>query len=331
MKYLFPLFILICILSVSGYILVSLNKQHSVIGDKSIYWSNEWVVKKTKETLEKHTIFSGSELDFDFVNVSEFRITGTTTNTDDDASVVIYRDGKEFPTKVDDLKKGKVVLGDTDNKKHSFRLIFYCRGYNPCNFTLTNLTARGGKILQPSGPMKTLGVLGDSISLLYAQDNYSSILSRNIFYHLHNASVWGRDLSHAGKTAPAVRLFEKSLLPYKPNIVLISLGTNDVLDSVSEEDFINDFKKIIDRTAEALPNAKIVVLSILPGKTHQLEKTTKQWDADMQQLLSDTVYFVDATDLLTPADYLDAIHPNVSGQEKIANFLTKSLVAHKLL
>lgn len=332
MKYLFPLSILICILSVCGYVLASFNKQHSVIGDKSIYWSNEWVVKKTKETLDKYTIFSGSELDFDFVNVSEFKITGTTTNTDDDASVVIYRDGKEFPIKVDDLKKGKVVAGDTDNKKHSFRLIFYCRGYNPCDLHITDIEMNGGALLAPGKkPTKTLGVVGDSISLLYAKDNYSSILSSEILYHLHNASVWGRSLAHTGTISPAVDEISKSLLPYKPDLVIIMLGTNDILENIAESEFLDDYKNLINQIQISLPKVKIIVVSILPGKTHQLSQTSNLWNQDIHNNLSTDTFYVDDSKLLNENDYLDAFHPNINGQKKMAEFLKNYLVAHHLL
>ncbi|MGI0058794.1 MAG: SGNH/GDSL hydrolase family protein, partial [Nitrosotalea sp.] len=300
------------------------EKVHPLMSNQFIYWSNEWQTIRKSNIIEKKTITSGSELDFDFIHVSEIKITGVTTNTDDDTSVVAYIDKKGTLVTVSELKKGKIILGVSDNKKHSFRLIFYCRGYNPCNFTLTDLFIKGGSILKPHiAPLKTIGIVGDSISLLYANNNYSSILSRNISYHLHNASIWGRDLSHTGKRFPAVELIAKDVLPYKPDIVIISLGTNDILDSVKENDFINDYKEIINQIKSGLPRAKIIVLSIMPGKTHQLEGTTKLWNTDMQKLFTDDVIFIDIINLLRPADYLDAIHANLQGQKKLADFLTK--------
>lgn len=325
-------YFLFSIASILSLITIPFSSPQNVIDNKSLSWSNEWQTKKVNNKMVKETVFSGSEVDFAFKGVRKFIITGSSTNKDDDTTVVVYLDKKSVIIPVKELIQGNTVESFQDSKKHTFRMVFYCRGwFSPCNFKLNDISIYSGEILPTPPQQPILGVLGDSISLLYARDNYTSLLAQDIHYQLHNASVWGRSLSHTGKIAPAIQRVSTDLYPYKPNLVIIPLGTNDILDSVREEDFLTDYKQLIEDIKSALPQSKIVVLGIMSGETHQLEQTTTLWNADIQRLLPTDVSYIDTTNLLSSKDYLDAIHPNPQGQKKLANFLTQYLVSHKLL
>ena len=74
--------------------------------------------------------------------------------------------------------------------------------------------------------------------------------------------------------ADSVLYTEKIVLPYKPAVVVMYAGGNDINGGKSPETVLADFKKFVDGVHASLPGAKISYISIAgnPARWAQVEK-----------------------------------------------------------
>lgn len=77
-----------------------------------------------------------------------------------------------------------------------------------------------------------------------------------------------------------VRYMDRIVVPYRPRLVVIYEGDNDVASGKTPKDVFADFKKFSDKMADKLPVTQIVVLSIKPSPSRwdlypQMEETNE--------------------------------------------------------
>lgn len=118
-----------------------------------------------------------------------------------------------------------------------------------------------------------------------------------------------------------------SWLPgYTPNIALIHLGSNDVFQSQSASSTIGELGQIIDKLRADNPRVKILLARILPtstgaavnGRINELNALIIGLVSSKNTALS-PVLLVDQNSGFNPAtDTYDGVHPNATGEEKIA-------------
>ncbi|PIG90435.1 hypothetical protein CSQ79_26670 [Gloeocapsopsis sp. IPPAS B-1203] len=129
---------------------------------------------------------------------------------------------------------------------------------------------------------------------------------------------------------------------YQPQIVLLMIGTNDVLRSNSLNTIAGDLSSLIDRISNESSSTRIFVSSIAPidpaAKGTTLSNLAKNFNALLPDLVRDKVAqgkkvtYINAGGSLNFNDLVsDGFHPNVTGYNKIGNAWYDTLVKRDAL
>jgi lysophospholipase L1-like esterase len=121
-----------------------------------------------------------------------------------------------------------------------------------------------------------------------------------------------------------LRYFDRLVLPYKPRLIVLHVGGNDVHNGRTPAQVLADFQAFVDRVRARLPGVRVVYSSITPGPG--------RWDEAPQRVVTNRAIqnfiatqpdlaFVDLWDaMLTPAGQpredlwvKDRVHPNHAG------------------
>lgn len=133
-----------------------------------------------------------------------------------------------------------------------------------------------------------------------------------------------------------------AIATYEPQIVLLMIGTNDVLRINSLSEMYGDLNNLIDRISQESGNTQIFVSSIAPIDP-ALRGTTRanlanRFNAALPDFVNDkvaegkNVTYVNAGGSLDLADLVpDGVHPNVGGYNKIGNAWYNALVKRDTL
>jgi len=123
---------------------------------------------------------------------------------------------------------------------------------------------------------------------------------------------------------------------YKPDVVLLHLGTNDMMLRQSVSGTVNELSKVIDTLRVANPRVAILFSKLIPNVENQagIDKLNAQIPRliKSKSTKSSPIYLVDQTQNFNRvADEYDGIHPDESGEQKIATqyFNTLKLVLPK--
>jgi lysophospholipase L1-like esterase len=141
--------------------------------------------------------------------------------------------------------------------------------------------------------------------------------------------------------ADSTHYADRIVIPYRPSVIILHAGSNDVAAGKSPERVFGDYKAFIAKVREALPDTPIAFLAINP--------TPARWSlADKQQetnhLIREYVAgkkglaFIDIWDALLgpdgrPRDDLhvrDHLHPNAAGYKIRMRIITEYLESLKL-
>jgi len=125
---------------------------------------------------------------------------------------------------------------------------------------------------------------------------------------------------------------------YKPDIALIHLGTNDMYQAQTPESTRDDIKQIILILRKKNPHIKVLLAKIIPlplpkGKNiPHLNQLLAQLATQLNQSNSPVVSvdMYSGFNLDTDMQH-DHIHPNVTGEEKMAQRWFNALTSHKML
>ncbi|NEO35074.1 MAG: carbohydrate-binding protein [Moorea sp. SIOASIH] len=131
---------------------------------------------------------------------------------------------------------------------------------------------------------------------------------------------------------------------YQPDMVLLMIGTNDILKGDDISNAPLRLSNLIDQITNQLPNTELLVSSIPPLGTNpeQPDSDFIPTPAQQQQgidfnlsipdIVSDkveedkNVTFVDVYSALVPSDLPDGVHPNVEGYGKVADVWYNSIL-----
>ena len=139
----------------------------------------------------------------------------------------------------------------------------------------------------------------------------------------HRVIKRGFDGSHL---SDSVAFVDRFVTPYKPRLVLLYAGDNDLAAGKSPEQVLGDFKAFIGRVHAALPNTRIAYLAIkpCPAREEFLDRVKATNRLIWEYIATnDRLLFVDFfTPMLTKegrprADVYrkDGLHPNEQGYE----------------
>lgn len=126
------------------------------------------------------------------------------------------------------------------------------------------------------------------------------------------------------QTADLLHFTDRLVLVYKPRLIVLHVGGNDVHGGKSPEQVLADFKSFVAKVRATLPNVPIAFSSTTPGpgrwdeaeKRKQANRAIKDYVATQNNL-----HFIDLWDaMLTPAGkpreelwVEDRVHPNHAG------------------
>ncbi len=171
-----------------------------------------------------------------------------------------------------------------------------------------------------------LGAYRDDLWRLFENNTNFSV----DFVGPHATGPQGFDRDNAGfsgwKIAEIDSAVDGWLNDAQPDMVLLEIGTNDILrdDNISQAP--SRLNKLIDNITNQLPNTQLLVASIPPiSRTEEQRQQAIEFNShipgivDSKAALGKNVSFVDIFSALTPDDLQDGVHATVEGYSKIAD------------
>ncbi|MDG5805789.1 ricin-type beta-trefoil lectin domain protein [Streptomyces ossamyceticus] len=119
-------------------------------------------------------------------------------------------------------------------------------------------------------------------------------------------------------------LADASLTRYRPNVVTLHIGTNDLIGASGPDAAIAELRSLVDRITADVPDATVLVASLVVSTNSSEEQWRGTYNQGVRRIVSDAqatgkrVAFVDMSGLTT-ADLADPLHPNDSGYQKMAD------------
>ena len=313
----------------------------NIIEDSGIKWSKGWEKLMKGSNLQKEVIYqgkiSGSEINFKFTNTGKIIFHLESANKDPIIGLEVWLDGKHSEFAYPELKAEQTTIEFNEQEKkaiHELRGRFYCFiiPTTPCDFRIKSIEVDKNTKVLSSGEnkKKTLGILGDSISGFWGNKNYSFLLADKINYYLINDSLGGSTMSDEGFLGGVSRIKE-SIIAYRPDLLIILLGTNDLGRNIKPESFLYDYERAINTLRKELTKTNIILLGILPRADYSQEKISA-YSAVIESIASKyNLYYVDTISWLKVQDLTDGIHPTVEAQAKLTELIYNYLKENKLL
>ena len=193
-------------------------------------------------------------------------------------------------------------------------LIVFILIYSFTRTTETRITNIG---LKESGPIVVFGdSLASGVGSREIKGGFATRLSQRLNVEIVNKGVSGNT------TADGLKRIESDVLNLNPKIVIISLGGNDYLRKVPQDQTEENLNEIIRKVHEK--QATVILLGIKTGIISDDSKkmferiVAKHRPAYVPNLLGG---------ILLKADLMsDAIHPNDKGYDKVADKIEPVLV-----
>ncbi|MFF7445864.1 MULTISPECIES: ricin-type beta-trefoil lectin domain protein [unclassified Streptomyces] len=119
-------------------------------------------------------------------------------------------------------------------------------------------------------------------------------------------------------------LTDASLTRYRPNVVTLHIGTNDLNGNYQPSTAADRLRSLVNQVTAAAPDATVLVASLVVSTSGSEERYRAAYNQATRQIVSDAqaagkhVGFVDMSSLTT-ADLVDTLHPNDAGYQKMAD------------
>ncbi|MER6077901.1 ricin-type beta-trefoil lectin domain protein [Streptomyces sp. NPDC001833] len=127
-------------------------------------------------------------------------------------------------------------------------------------------------------------------------------------------------------------LADASLTRYRPNVVTLHIGTNDLNGSYQVSTATDRLRSLVDQVTAAAPDATVLVASLVVSTSGSEEQYRAAYNQAIPQIVRDEqaagkhVAYVDMSSLTT-ADLADTLHPNDSGYQKMADAFHRGIQA----
>ncbi|MDQ0686802.1 lysophospholipase L1-like esterase [Streptomyces achromogenes] len=119
-------------------------------------------------------------------------------------------------------------------------------------------------------------------------------------------------------------LADASLTRYRPNVVTLHIGTNDLQGASEVNTAIARLKSLVNQITADAPDATVLVASLVVSTSSSEEQFRGAYNQATRQIVSEAqavgkhVAHVDMSSLTT-ADLADSLHPDDSGYQKMAD------------
>ncbi|MFD9334690.1 non-reducing end alpha-L-arabinofuranosidase family hydrolase [Streptomyces sp. NPDC060028] len=127
-------------------------------------------------------------------------------------------------------------------------------------------------------------------------------------------------------------LADASLTRYRPNVVTLEIGTNDLNGSYQPATAAARLKSLVNQITAAAPDATVLVASLVVSTSGSEEQYRAAYNQAVPQIVSEAqaagkhVAYVDMSSLTT-ADLADTLHPNDTGYQKMADAFHRGVQA----
>ena len=127
-------------------------------------------------------------------------------------------------------------------------------------------------------------------------------------------------------------LADASLTRYRPNVVTLMIGTNDLNESYQVSTATARLRSLVDQITGAAPDATVLVASLVVSTSGSEEQHRAAYNQAVPQIVRDAqaagqrVAYVDMNSLTT-ADLADTLHPNDAGYQKTADAFHRGVQA----
>lgn len=326
------------------YLLRTFSSESSknIIASNLINWSKGFNSVENKSLNNRAVVYrsniGGSEFSFRVKNTKQIRFDLEGQPDLPSLGLEIWVDNKYYDFPYPDFHNAKTAISIEDNigsKAIDVRGRVYCAPTPrlPCDLRINQIQIddRAELLNLKTVNKRTMSVLGDSISVNYGNNNYTFLLADKLGVYLLNASYHQSTMSNSEKGfMPGVIRVLTEVAPYKPDLVIISLGTNDLYAGINQEVFKSNYDTAVSVLVNLLPSANIIALGILKRTDFSREDINLYTNIIKQISKKYQIAYIDTYDWLEDKDFSDGLHPLAAVQPKIAEKLFDSLKELKI-
>ncbi len=140
------------------------------------------------------------------------------------------------------------------------------------------------------------------------------------------------DRDHEGHpiwtTAQIAEIVENRLTTYRPDIILLHIGTNDaeIVPDAEHPPMFDQLSDLVDQIARTAPNSVLIVAQIVPsGVDAQTQARIVESNSKIPAMVQAkaatgyAIYYVDMFHAVPLRDIDDTVHPNEQGYDKMAD------------
>lgn len=198
------------------------------------------------------------------------------------------------------------------------------------------LVGQGGLFAPPATKIMPLGdsiTEGHTVPGGYRVALWQECISRNhridFVGSLANGPPILPDHDHEGHSAWRIDQIDAHMVEwldtYQPDVVLLLIGTNDVLQHYNLDAAPERLQTLMNRITGHAPNTLVLVASVPPmDASTGNSDLVRAYNAAIPPLVAaqraagHNVEYVDIYSVLAPDDFADSVHPNATGYTKIA-------------
>jgi lysophospholipase L1-like esterase len=145
------------------------------------------------------------------------------------------------------------------------------------------------------------------------------------------------DRNHEGHTGWRIdeihAEIEHWLTDYTPDIVLLMIGHNDMIQNYQADTAADRLSALLDTITDKLPETEILVASLTPMNHEQYNERLLDYNVEIPGVVDEKrnagkrVHFVDMYDVITVEDLTDNVHPKIGGFDKMAEVWNQSILS----
>lgn len=183
---------------------------------------------------------------------------------------------------------------------------------------------------------KQIVIYQDKEKVIFVGDSITERYDLTKFYNYDNKVIINSGIS-GYRTTNIISKFYVLVRQHQADKMILLIGTNDIHYQASQEEILDNIKKIVTMTNEESPNTKIYIESIYPVNTSMPKvgkrnnKIIKEINKNLEEYCaSNNIVYINMYDELTDSegmlnkDYtVDGLHLNDNGYVVVTNVLKK--------
>ncbi len=299
------------------------------LDNRNIWWSREWSTVRHPRTgiAERVTEYGGSELRFAVTGKAQARVVFSDFGPVDQNGVQIWVNGNEIGVPDADGISEQEVRISSDAAPYEVRIRAYCSGTEYCRLRIRSITLSGNGSIRQSGMMHkaNVAVLGDSITSLYGKENYTYVMADRNTWLLHNASSIGSTVARNFGTKSGLDRVGNDIIPFRPDVVIVALGTNDAVKNVPPDTFAESYDKLLTELLTSLHGSRLYTVGLFTDHLLRYPSAARYDQLIQETSIRHGATFIPMADVLERTDYIDELHPSLDAQRKMADHVLQML------